>query len=60
MTTTTYAGLAVDLNDEGFFTRPEQWTKDIAVELAAAEGLADLTPKHWQVLEFPRSTSSSK
>ena len=35
MSTTTYAGVAVDVNDEGFFTKPEQWTKDIAAELAA-------------------------
>ena len=54
MSTATYAGVVVDVNDEGFFTKPEQWTKDIATELAATEGLASLTPKHWQVLDFMR------
>ena len=54
MSTATYAGIAVEVNDEGFFTKPEQWTKDIATELAAAEGIPSLTPKHWQVLDFMR------
>jgi tRNA 2-thiouridine synthesizing protein E len=54
MTTATYAGVTVDLNDEGFFEHPEQWTREIAVELAKAEGIDELTDKHWQVLDFMR------
>ncbi len=54
MTTATYAGVTVELNDEGFFEHPEQWTREIAVELAKAEGIEELTDKHWQVLEFMR------
>lgn len=54
MTTATYAGVSVELNDEGFFEHPEQWTREIAVELAKAEGIEELTDKHWQVLEFMR------
>jgi len=30
----TYAGVAVDINDEGYFTDPSQWTKEIAAEIA--------------------------
>ena len=55
MTTVTIAGQSVDRNDEGFFTDPEQWSKEIAVELAKEEGIDELTPKHWQVIEFMRS-----
>lgn len=54
MSTTTYAGVTVDVNDEGFFTDPNQWTTEVAVELAKADGIDELTPKHWQVLEFMR------
>ena len=32
----TVAGTAVDTNDEGFFTDPDQWTESMAPELAAA------------------------
>ena len=35
MPTTTLAGTPVEVNDEGFFVDPEQWTKDMAPEIAA-------------------------
>ena len=54
MPTATYAGVPVEVNDEGFFVDPNQWTRDIAVELAKADGLDELTEQHWTVLEFMR------
>jgi len=50
----TIAGVTVDLNDEGYFTDPSQWTKEIAIEMAKEEGL-ELTDKHFEVLEFLRA-----
>lgn len=55
MTTRTIAGTTVDVNDEGFFTEPEQWNAEVAVELAKEAGIDELTPDHWKVLEFMRS-----
>ena len=55
MPTRTLAGTTVDLNDEGFFTEPEQWNEDVAVELAKEAGIDELTPDHWKVLEFMRA-----
>jgi tRNA 2-thiouridine synthesizing protein E len=60
MSTATYAGTNVEVNDEGFFVDPTQWTKDIAVELAKADGIDELTPQHWQVLEFMRQEYFAK
>lgn len=54
MSTATYAGVPVEVNDEGFFVDPNQWTRDIAVELAKADGIDELTAQHWQVLDFMR------
>jgi dissimilatory sulfite reductase related protein len=54
MTTVTIAGRSIDRNDEGFFEDPEQWTEDVAAEIAREEGIDELTPKHWQVIEFMR------
>jgi tRNA 2-thiouridine synthesizing protein E len=54
MSTATIAGTAVELNDEGFFVDPTQWTRDIAIELAAADGIVSLTDQHWQVIDFMR------
>jgi dissimilatory sulfite reductase related protein len=54
MTTATYAGVPVELNEEGFFTDPKAWTKEMAVEMAKADGIDELTPQHWTVIEFMR------
>ena len=60
MSTITLATSAVDVDDEGFFVRPEQWTEDMAPELARREGIAELTDKHWQVIRFMRSEYLAK
>ena len=60
MTTTTLAGAAVDRNEEGFFTDPDQWTEAMAPELAAAEGIHNLTEDHWRVIRFMRAEYAEK
>ena len=47
------AGKTVQVNDEGYFTDPSQWTKEMAVEMAKEYGI-ELTEKHYQVIEFLR------
>ena len=54
MSTTTIAATQVELNDEGFFVDPEQWTDDMASELARREGIEELTDAHWTVIRFMR------
>jgi TusE/DsrC/DsvC family sulfur relay protein len=54
MPTTTLAATEVELDEEGFFAHPDQWTEDMAPELAAREGIEPLTDPHWQVLRFMR------
>ena len=54
MTTATIAGNQVELNDEGFFEDPTQWTEDMVPELAAREEIDELGDKHWQVIRFMR------
>jgi tRNA 2-thiouridine synthesizing protein E len=48
-----YAGVSVDVNEEGYFTNPSQWTPQIAAEIAKEENL-ELTEKHLEVLNFIR------
>jgi TusE/DsrC/DsvC family sulfur relay protein len=49
----TYAGIAVDVNEEGYFTNPSQWTREIAVEIAKEENIV-LTDQHFAIIEFLR------
>jgi len=47
-----YGAAAVDVDPEGFLTDFSQWTREIAAAIAKEEGLAELTPAHWKVIEF--------
>ena len=60
MPTKTVAGTTVDVGDDGFFTDPTEWTESMAPELAAEEGIAELTPRHWQVIRFMRHEYDEK
>ncbi|HZS13917.1 MAG TPA: TusE/DsrC/DsvC family sulfur relay protein [Candidatus Dormibacteraeota bacterium] len=51
----TVAGVTVDVNGEGFFLHPEQWSEAMVPELAAAEGIATLTERHWQLIRLMRA-----
>jgi len=59
MPTRTICGVTVQVNDEGFMTNPAEWTKDIAVEIAKEEGIAELTPAHWQIIDYCRKTAAA-
>jgi len=60
MTTATIGGVDVAVNDEGFFEDPDQWTEAMAVEMAKADGIDELTDKHWQVIHFMRQEYAEK
>jgi dissimilatory sulfite reductase related protein len=49
----TYSGVTVDVNDEGYFTNPSQWTKEIAIEIAKEENLV-LTDQHFAIMDYLR------
>ena len=54
----TYAGVTVEVNEEGYFTDPSQWTPEIAKEIAKDEGV-ELTDKHFEMLEYLRNKFNS-
>ena len=49
MPTAVYAGKSVAVNEEGFFENPDEWTEEMAPEIARAAGIDELTEQHWQV-----------
>jgi len=49
----TYAGVTVSVNDEGYFTDVNLWTRNIAIAMAKEEGL-ELSEDHLKLLEYIR------
>ncbi len=43
------------LDDNGYLIDPATWTRDVAVELAAIDGIEALTEDHWRVIDFLRA-----
>lgn len=56
MTTVTLAGTPVEVDEEGFLLDPAQWNESVAQEIAHLSGIDPLTDRHWQVIEFMRTT----
>jgi TusE/DsrC/DsvC family sulfur relay protein len=54
--TLTLAGTPVEVDAEGFLQKPEQWTEEMAAEIARGAGIDQLTDRHWQVVRFMRHT----
>lgn len=48
------AGATVELDDEGYMVDYTQWNEAIAAELAKEEGIGELTPRHFEVINFMR------
>ncbi len=54
MSLITIADRSVDVDAEGFLTEPSQWTEEMGAEIARANGVPELTDRHWQVVKFMR------
>ncbi len=47
-------GVQVAVDDKGYLTDFDSWTRDIAVALAAEDKIDELTGDHWRVIDFLR------
>jgi tRNA 2-thiouridine synthesizing protein E len=56
MPTATIADTVVSVDSEGFLEDPAIWTPHMGVEIAKANGIDVLTDRHWQVVNFMRTT----
>ena len=54
MTMTTTTSEPIELDAEGFFRRPEQWSEALAEQIARESGIDPLTERHWLVVRFMR------
>jgi TusE/DsrC/DsvC family sulfur relay protein len=54
METVILAGKTLALDADGNLANRNEWNEDVAREIAAIEGIADLTPQHWAVINYMR------
>lgn len=53
MGTMTAGGKTVEVDEEGYLVNINDWTRDIAQELAKSENV-EMTDSHWEVIDFLR------
>lgn len=54
----TLVGKTVEVTEEGYLVNREDWTKEMAVEIAKEQGI-ELTDKHYEVLDYLRKESAA-
>ena len=47
-------GSAIEADDEGYIVNLDEWSKELAAEIAKSEKL-ELTDNHWKVIDFLRN-----
>ncbi|VAW20701.1 hypothetical protein MNBD_BACTEROID01-768 [hydrothermal vent metagenome] len=52
------AGKTIEVTDEGYLVNMEDWSREIAAELAGEAGI-ELTDKHLEVLEYLREKQNA-
>ena len=50
----------VRLGEDGFMLDWMEWDENVARELAKLVGIAELTPRHWDVIRYMRQESQEK
>ena len=52
--TATLIDQTVQRDAEGFLADPQQWSEELAEEIAAENGIPELSDRHWLVVRFMR------
>ncbi len=49
-----WSGHEVEVDEDGFIQQPELWNEQLAAALAQADGVSELTDRHWKVVRYIR------
>lgn len=45
-------GQEVELDEDGFLVKLDQWNEDVAIYLAKEEGVDELNEDHWKIINY--------
>ena len=46
--------IKIEVDEDGFMQKPELWSQRVALALAGADGMENLTEEHWKVINYLR------
>ena len=49
-----------EMDGDGFMVHPEEWNKELAAEIAKADGITEMTENHWKVVDCIRANYEEK
>ncbi|RME17877.1 MAG: TusE/DsrC/DsvC family sulfur relay protein [Alphaproteobacteria bacterium] len=49
-----FNGASIETTATGFLVNQDDWSEDLARAMAAAEGIPELTDRHWDVINYLR------
>lgn len=50
-----HGNISIEVDEDGFMQEPEKWNEEIAMALATTEGVDELTPDHWKLVQYLRN-----
>lgn len=49
-----FGEVKISVDEDGFMEEPDQWNEKVAFALASTEGVAELTERHWKLVNYLR------
>lgn len=50
----TVGGKTIELSEAGWLLNLDEWSEDLATEIAKSEKIPELTPEHWDIINTAR------
>lgn len=50
----------IEMDGDGFIVDPSQWNRELAAEIAKADGIEELSDDHWKIITIIRTNFEEK
>jgi tRNA 2-thiouridine synthesizing protein E len=50
----------LEVDGDGFMSKPEEWNKDVAMLIAKYDGIEEMSEKHWAIVNIIRQNYEEK